>query len=305
MRKIDKKELKELFYRIKNEDKETATEELYNKYHNVVYGIAFSILKNKEDAEDAMQNVFIKLYNLDTSLVPKSKESTWLYTVAKNEAIEIIRKKKENINLDDIYEIGSDNDLDEIIDEISFNNLISKLNEKEKEIISLKIISNLSFKEIANLLGEPIGTVKWKYYTSIYRIKALFGNLIMCILSFVSGELLFQNKRSSSDIAQMEENTVLDSNTTSDATNKENSREENVQIENSLSEESKNKQDKDIVFGNENVTNEVQTVQNTYHNVNYLKIGTRGLSTIFLIATIITLIFIKKVQPKAKKKTSK
>lgn len=304
--KIDKKELKELFYRIKNGDKETATEELYNKYHNVVYGIAFSILKNKEDAEDAMQNVFIKLYNLDTSLVPESKESTWLYTVAKNEAIEIIRKKKENINLDDIYEIGNeDNDLDEIIDEISFNNLISKLNCKEKEIISLKIISNLSFKEIANLLGEPIGTVKWKYYTSIYRIKALFGNLIMCILSFVSGELLFQNKRSSSDIAQMEENTVLDSNTTSDATNKENSREENVQIENSLSEENKNKQDEDIVFETENITNEVQIVQETSHNINYLKMGMLGLSAIFLIATIITLIFIKKVQPKAKKKTSK
>ena len=280
MRKIDKKELKELFYRIKNGDKETATEELYNKYHNVVCGIAFSILKNKDDAEDAMQNVFIKLYNLAPSLVPESKESTWLYTVAKNEAIEIIRKKKENINLEDIYEIGSDNDLDEIIDEISFNNLISKLNEKEKEIISLKIISNLSFKEIANLLGEPIGTVKWKYYTSIYRIKTLLGNLIMSILAFASGELLFQNKRSSSDIAQMEENTVLDSNTTSDVANKENAREENVQIENSFSGE--NKQDKDIVFETD-ITNEVQTVQNTYHNINYLKIGTLGVSAIFFI----------------------
>ena len=303
--KIDKKELKELFYRIKNGDKEVATEELYNKYHNVVYGIAFSILKNKEDAEDAMQNVFIKLYNLAPSLVPESKESTWLYTVAKNEAIEIIRKKKENINLDDIYEIGSDNDLDEIIDEISFNNLISKLNEKEKEIISLKIISNLSFREIANLLGEPIGTIKWKYYTSIYRIKTLLGNLIMCILAFASGELLFQNKRSSSDIAQMEENTVLDSNTTSDATNKENAREENVQIENSFSEESKNKQDGDIIFETENITNEVQIVEDTTTNINYLKKGTLGISAIFFIATIITLIFIKKVQPKANKKTSK
>ncbi len=302
MRKIDKKELKELFYRIKNGDKETATEELYNKYHNIIYGIAFSILKNKDDAEDAMQNVFIKIYNLNTSLVPESKESTWLYTVAKNEAIEIIRKKKEGIDLEDIYEIGNeDNDLDEIIDEISFNDLINKLSNKEKEIISLKIISNLSFREIANLLGEPIGTIKWKYYTSIYRIKTLLGNLIMSILAFLSGELLFQNKRSSS-INQMNEDTVLDSNTTSDATNKENSRKENMQIENSFSEESKNKQDGDIIFETENITNEVQIVQDTHHNINYLKMGTLGISAIFLIATIITLIFIKKSPTKSKEK---
>ena len=78
-----------------------------------------------------------------------------------------------------------------------------------------------------------------------------------------------------------------------------------MQIENSLSEENKNKQDEDIVFETENITNEVQTVQNTYNDINYLKVGTLGISAIFFIATIITLIFIKKVQPKANKKTSK
>ena len=162
MKKINEKELKELFIELKNDNK-IVFEKLYNKYNKLVYGIAFSILKNKEDSEEVVQNVMSKLYNLDKSKLPISKEASWLYTVTKNEAISIIRKTDKEINLEDIYEIDNNNEIEDIIDKENFNKLISNLNEKEKEIISLKVISNLSFKEIEKLIGEPINTIKWRY----------------------------------------------------------------------------------------------------------------------------------------------
>lgn len=70
MKRIDEKELKEIFIGIKNNE-EISFSKLYEVYNKLIYGISFSILKNKEDAEDVMQNVFSKIYSLDKSKLPK------------------------------------------------------------------------------------------------------------------------------------------------------------------------------------------------------------------------------------------
>ena len=68
MIKVKEKELKEIFNQIKNHEN-SAFEKLYNKYNTLVYGIAFSILKNKQDAEDVAQTVFAKIYDIDSNPV--------------------------------------------------------------------------------------------------------------------------------------------------------------------------------------------------------------------------------------------
>lgn len=65
--KINVKELKNLFAKIKNNNN-TAFEELYSKYSKLIYKIAYSILKNKSDAEDVMQLVFEKIYSMDKKI---------------------------------------------------------------------------------------------------------------------------------------------------------------------------------------------------------------------------------------------
>ena len=184
---MNKKELKSIFLKIKKDDKK-GMEELYSKYHKMVYGIAFSILKNKEDAEDIMQIVFAKIQELDKTKLPSDKEITWLYTLTKNETLNYLKKKKGEISLDTLYEIeNKNNEIDETIDYIEFNRLISKLNKKEQEIISLKVVSDFSFQEISELLNEPVGTVKWRYYKSLRSIKQMLGSLAMFIITFVIG----------------------------------------------------------------------------------------------------------------------
>lgn len=274
MVKINEKELKEVFDGIRNKN-QTSFEELYSKYNKLVYGIAFSILKNRQDAEDVVQTVFAKIYDIDKNKLPTDKEASWLYTTTKNEAITLLRKRNNHLELECIYEIEDENnEISEIISQDSYNRLISKLNDKEKEIVSLKILANLSFNEISNLLNEPTGTIKWRYYKSINSLKLLLSNLGMFIITFIIGmETLLSNKKSSLEMT--EDEAVVEDN----SANKLESAEQE-----SLREDLFNTTDK--VEGTQEIIIEES-------NINYMGIGVLSISVIFLLITIISILHTK------------
>ena len=305
MAKIDEEELKKIFDEFKQNNK-GAFEKLYIKYNKLVYGIVFSILKNKEDSEDVVQIVFEKLYNLDKNMLPTAKESSWLYTLTKNETISFLRKKKIAINLDNIYEIAdNDSDINNIIAQDSYNNLISKLNEKEKQIVSLKILGGFSFKEIAKLIDEPIGTVKWRYYKSVHNIKILLGNLGMFVVTFVIGiKTLFAQNRS----AEINEEIIMDNETTviNETLEVNESFEDDSRynsMEQDLSEENKsNVLQSEVEESIEEVQEPVENNYSSEKEINYFGLGILLISCIFLVLTIFLIL---KSQLKRIKKTSK
>lgn len=292
MKKIDERELSELFIELKSNNK-IAFEKLYIKYNKLVYGIAFSILKNKEASEDVVQSVFSKLYEMDKSKMPDNKEASWLYTLTKNEAITFLRKKDNNIDLESIYNIeDKDNEINNIIDQVEFNRLIRGLNDKEKQIISLKILANLSFDEIGKLLGESTNTIKWRYYKSINTLKILLSNLGMFIITLAIGiKTLFKKKSSNQE--------VIHDNKTEQST--VNIRDDTTKTEN---QETLTDQTKFNESQNENTNNEGTIIQEQTASepTNYYGIGILSISLIFLIITII--IFLK-YQLKLRKKSSK
>lgn len=122
MSKLNEKELRKLFQELRYKNRNLAIEKIYYKYKELVYGVAFSILKNREEAEEIVQNVFLKLYTIDKMKLPSNNESSWLYKVTKNEAISNLRKKKNNVNLDYSYDISDeDNDIRGFIDKDEYN----------------------------------------------------------------------------------------------------------------------------------------------------------------------------------------
>ena len=86
MKKINVEELRELFIEIKYGNN-IAFEKLYKNYKNLVYKIAYGILKNSYDSDDIVQIVFEKIYSIDKDKLPTRNESSWLYSVTKNETI--------------------------------------------------------------------------------------------------------------------------------------------------------------------------------------------------------------------------
>lgn len=292
MKKIDIEELRKIFIEIKH-DNHLAFEELYKKYNNLIYRIAYSILKNKQDAEDIVQIVFTKIYSMDKEKLPNSNEASWLYSVTKNETINYLKNRKNNIDLDRIYEMEDDNkEINKIINADSFNRLISKLNENEREIISLKILSNLSFEEIGKVLNVPTGTIKWRYYKSVHTLKLLLSNLTMFIVSFVSSIIILKNK-TKSELPIKEDSNIKNNNIVNEDKT-ENCKDELVKRDYSIMVEDKNSQTQENVI-----------IENQYNNNNYIGKSFIGISVIFFVITIFFSIIFVKYQLKTRKKLSK
>ncbi|MBU4332335.1 sigma-70 family RNA polymerase sigma factor [Patescibacteria group bacterium] len=136
---------------------------------------------SKEEAEDILQETFIKIYqnlnDFDTSL----KFSSWAYRIAHNQTISNHRKNKarpQNIFLDpenDFLEnLASDLDLKQEIDldflKKNINEILARIDEKYREILVLKFLEQKSYKEISDILKKPMGTVA----TLINRAKEQF-----------------------------------------------------------------------------------------------------------------------------------
>lgn len=296
MNKLNNKELKEI---LENKN-EKNFKIFYEKYFHFIYSISFSILRNKENSEDVTQDICIKIWKMPKEKMPTTHETTWLYSVVKNATIEFLRKEKNTLELKDIYIANKeDEDIKNVIGIDSYNRIISKLDEKEQEIVSLKILSDLSFKEISKLLGIPIGTVQWRYYKALNTLKTLLTNLSMFILTFV---VYIVNKRKSikvkiedeykEEIENEQQNKII----TEDSSEQNSSKQDSLQCEvkQNLENIQNNIQNENIILKEEN-----NLKNDTYNNI------ILGFSTIFLTLTIIfTIIFIKH-QQNGKKKTSK
>lgn len=294
MKSINKQELHLIFQEIK-QGNYNKLDDLYCKYNKLIYNIAFSILKNRENSEDIVQIVFMKIFQMDKNKLPTTNESTWLYSLTKNETLNYLRNKKQEVNLDEIYYITEeDKELSKIIDEDNYNRIIAKLNKQEREIISLKILSNMSFKEISLLLNLPMGTVQWKYYTSLYTLRLLLGNISMVIIGML---IYIKSNMSNRKMEQTNLNNDIEIDNENISDNKEQSENEtSSSIESDINST-------DDIFQNEII--EIQEPQKVdYENTN-LNIGILSFTGLFLLFSIIfTIIFIKH-QQKAKQNVSK
>lgn len=319
MKNIDEKELHEIFDKMRKEDKKSY-EELYKKYYKLVYNIAFSILKNKENAEDISQNVFIKIGNLKKEKLPNSYEASWLYTVTKNECISLFRKTKETLTIEDIKNENLEDEIEGIIQKNSYEKLMENLEKIEKQIIFLKVEAGYSFKEIARLLKMPIGTVQWKYYKSLHALKLLIANLSMFVIGVVT--CLFNNSKLKESKVEQDENKTED-NKEQGSTIEDNQKQDSVQ----------NQKDNKNTIKHENIAEDISNENsNTIENIvqselieNIIREETKiescnitvdrtmfknailyGLTNVFLCFSIFfTIIVVKKQQNKRKQASKK
>lgn len=312
MKKIDEKEIHELFEKMRQTDLK-AYEELYKKYYNLVYNIAFSVLKNYENAEDIAQNVFVKIGNLEQKKLPKNYEASWLYTVTKNECISFIRKNKETSSIENRIENENEkNEIETVIQNSSYQNLLESLEQVEKQIIFLKIEAGYSFKEISKLLKMPMGTVQWKYYKSLHSLKLLIGNLSMFIIGTITCIL---NKKqikkatiNNTEKAEQGEKENVTQNNNMKEENQKNYDTEQDSIENNSKQEETSANIIAENNGQEEIKQGEQTIIGTELVENRIvprDIILYGLTSMFLFFTIFfTIISIKNQQSK-KEKTSK
>ncbi len=150
---------------------------LYDRYTDKVYAKCISMLRDQELAEDATQEIFVKILLSLSKFSGKSKFSTWLYSITYNYCIDQIRKvKKENtVTVNDFSRIDQiDDDMyDSEIKETNvfrLKEVMERLSAEDKSILMMKYQDDLSIRDICNILDKTESAVKMK----ILRAKEKF-----------------------------------------------------------------------------------------------------------------------------------
>ena len=135
-------------------------EDLYLKVNKIVYSYVFAILKNHERAQDVMQDTFIKINESASKYIPQGKPLAWILKISKNFALMSIRKnnKEQIIDIEENeYLLNKTAELD-VDEKLVLNAALEVLENEEREIVFLYLVSGMKHKEIAKVLDKPLGT---------------------------------------------------------------------------------------------------------------------------------------------------
>ncbi|MCC5942077.1 MAG: RNA polymerase sigma-70 factor [Balneolaceae bacterium] len=167
----------DLSIEIKN-GREAAFREIYDRYHEQMYYIAKKYLKSAILSEDAVQDVFIKLWERRNNLDETKSIKGFLFTVLKNHVLNMIRdRKKEILSLSEIHEeqLPQESSTEYDILHQEYQGILEKgmneLSGRKREIFELKTVQGYTNSEIADHLDLNIRTVKTHYYLSLKFIK--------------------------------------------------------------------------------------------------------------------------------------
>ncbi len=163
---------------------------LYKMYAAQTFALSFKYLCNKELAEDAVQNLFMKIWLNREKLEEGRPINYFLFTVLKNDLLNILRDSKSNIFvLDDCLEMlnyldGEDTDAQEFDQEQveMMHSAVEQLSPQRKKIFSMKISGKYSNQEIAEKLNLSINTIKFQYSQSLKQIKKLVRESAIMLL---------------------------------------------------------------------------------------------------------------------------
>jgi RNA polymerase sigma-70 factor (ECF subfamily) len=178
--------------RVKKGEKE-AFSWLVDTYKDMVYTICLRMLTVEADADEAAQDVFVKAYRSIQGFQEKSKFSTWLYRIAYNQCISVIRKKVKMIDLvDEMPEMevneGDINGLDTISAEERSKYLqmaIEALPETDGVVVTLFYYDELSLDEIAEITGLTSGNIRIKLHRSRKKMYQVISESLKSELSSI------------------------------------------------------------------------------------------------------------------------
>lgn len=159
--------------RIKAGDKD-GLKDIYVAYLSYIYTIIYGIVTSRENAEDLTSEFFIKLWDIADGYRPAANgHKAYLATVARNMALDFLRKNKREILTEEIpEEVDHHSQVEqEVISDVGLQEALNSLKESERLVVSMKILSDMTFQEIADELHAPLGTVTWRYKNALEKLK--------------------------------------------------------------------------------------------------------------------------------------
>lgn len=158
--------------KLANKGDEEAMNTLYFRYREWVYGLAFRICGNREDAQEVLQEVFIYFFNKFPGFELRSSLKTFLYPVVKNTTLNILRKKRKIVPLDDSFaQRIPDESLNWDVELRNLSEYMEGFSKEEKELVFLRFYDELQLIEIAEVFNVPVGTIKSRLNRLLSRLR--------------------------------------------------------------------------------------------------------------------------------------
>jgi RNA polymerase sigma factor (sigma-70 family) len=160
-----------------------ALAELYDRFGRVAYGLALRILRDEALAQDAVQEAFLAIWrSADRFLAERAKASTWILTLVHRRAVDLVRRedRRRGEPLESAAEpVASGTTEDEA--ELGFERRVvqealRQLTPEQREALELGYYGGLTQSELAERLGQPLGTIKSRMFTGLSRLRDLLAD---------------------------------------------------------------------------------------------------------------------------------
>lgn len=166
-----------------NTNKDLAFKELVTLYKERLYWHIRNIVKSHDDADDVMQNTFIKAYRNIHSFKGESKLFSWLYRIATNESITFINKKAKRLQITNeevqqrvISNLTSDVYFEGDAIQLKLQQAIATLPEKQRLVFNMKYFEDIKYKDMSEILQTSEGALKASYHIAAKKIEDYLTN---------------------------------------------------------------------------------------------------------------------------------
>lgn len=162
--------------------KEAAFTRLVREYQEPLYWQIRRMVLSHDDADDVLQNTFIKAWNAIDGFRQESRLQTWLFRIAINESLNHLSSKKQVLSLDQseasaANALTSDSYFDGDELQAQFQSAISTLPDKQRLVFNLKYFDEMKYEDMSDLLGTSMGALKASYHHAVKKISAFFDNI--------------------------------------------------------------------------------------------------------------------------------
>ncbi len=146
---------------------------LYDLTAEGVYGFALSILKNRHDAEDVLQETFLSVHSNAATYTPQGKPMAWILTIARNLSLNKLKSHSKATELGDNadYDGPKFSDISNLEHKLVLTTAFKILSDEERQILMLHAVGGMKFREISDVLSQRLNTVLSKYHRAIKKMK--------------------------------------------------------------------------------------------------------------------------------------
>ena len=208
---------------IKSGKRAEGVELLYKHHYNKMYGVAFSIVKDEYKSKEVVSRICYRLMTIEGENLPQKSEMAWLYSVIKNQSLDLLKSEKPDLPLEDLVKVGTyDVNINDFVNMEAYYSMIKGLNEEQRLIVTLKVIGGFTHKEIAQMLQKPVATVQWLYNISVKKLRVTLSSLALSFVAFVTlfTDKLVKKIQADKEITNWEDEKAGDLGNTSEVVNK-------------------------------------------------------------------------------------